>query len=188
MTMRAPMDRASIHPDATVANARVGAGSKIWQHASVIRGAVIGEDCSVGAGATIDGALIGDRCLIQSGARIYAGTVIGSDVFVGPNSVFCNDMWPECDKAGFDPDLFAKGKRAILVGNRAVICAGVQIVPGVCIGHGAMVAAGCRVERNVPDNMILRPGGYLSEIPADRRERRMRFAIPDARTLVEANA
>lgn len=178
---------ALIHPNATVGPARVGDGSRIWQYASVIRDAVIGDDCTIGAGATIDGATLGDRCLVQSGARIYAGTVIGDDVFIGPNAVFANDLWPETDKLGFYPECFCDEKQAILVGNGASIGAGAVILPGVCIGHNATVAAGCVVERNVPDNMILRRGGYLAAIPTDRHDRRMRFAVADDRTLVDRN-
>jgi len=113
--------------------------------------------------------------------------MIGDDCFIGPNAVFCNDIWPEYSKDGYDVGFYEENGPGIFVGNGAGIGAGAVILPGVCIGHRAIVAAGAVVNRNVPDGMCWRANGYIDPAPADRRNKRMRLAKPDERTCNPAN-
>ena len=93
-----------IHPLAEVArDTQIGRGTKVWQFASVIRGARIGENCNIAACAIVDGATLGDGCLVGHCASIHPGAKIGHRVFVGPLEMFCNDAWPSVGKDGFDP-------------------------------------------------------------------------------------
>lgn len=155
---------------------RLGQATSVWQFASVIRGARLGEHCTVGASAVVDGALVGDRTLIGSGAQLHPGTRVGSDVFVGPGAIFCNDFWPSASKEGFE--LPQPGGRAtIVVEDGASIGAGAIILPGVVIGAGAMVAAGVVCDRPVPAGHILRRDGSIDPMPADGgKPRRMKWA------------
>jgi len=170
---------ATVHSRATATDCHIGAWSTVWQYASVIRGATIGEYCNIGANALLDGAVLGDRCIVQSGARIYTGTVIGNDCFIGPNAVFCNDMWPEYSKDGYSIAFYRKNGPAIVIGNGASIGANAVVLPGVVVGHNSIVAAGAVVDRNVPDGMLFRRNGYTTAVPEGRREKRLRLARPD---------
>lgn len=174
--------RAGVHPQAHVDDSvRLGAGTRIWQFASVTRGTVLGRDCVVWPLAMLDGALFGDRCKIASGVAMGPGFRVGDDVFIGPNTVFANDMWPEADGEGFDEARLRAGQdRAVIVGRGASIGANAVILPGVRIGEGAVVAAGAVVDRDVPAGRLWRRNGYVCEIPADRRAKRMRWARPDS--------
>lgn len=156
--------------DATVV---IGAGTKVWQFASVIRGAIIGLDCNIASCAIVDGAELGSRCLVGHGASIHPGAKLGDDVFVGPGVVICNDLWPETSKEGFE---LAAGRHTVIIGSGASIGANAVILPGVRIGAGAVVSAGATVTRNVPDGLLWRRNGYVSVVPSDRRTKRMRFA------------
>lgn len=170
-------DRAGIHPLAFVDDTvLIGARTKVWQFASVIRGAVLGEDCNIASSATIDGAIFGNGCIVCAGAFVGPGTLIGDGCFIGMSVSFCNDMWPSVDKDGFDIDQLRAGKWAVIVGDGSTIGANAVILPGVAIGRGAFVAAGAVVDRNVPDGFLWRRNGYLAAMPENRREKRMREA------------
>ena len=161
-----------IHPLAHVENSTIGNGTKVWQFASVIRGALIGEDCTIGSNAMMDGSVIGDRCLIGHGAFICPGVSIGDDVFVGPYAMFCNDRWPRVLKDGFDLEVLLNGNlRLIEVGDGASIGIGAIILPGVSIGARAMIAAGAVVEEDVPQDCLLKRNGWIVPIDTGRMER-----------------
>lgn len=151
----------SIHPHAVVQpTVKIGAGTKVWQFASVIRGAVVGKDCNIASCAILDGAHVGDGCAIGHGAQLHPGTKIGNRVFVGPGAIFCNDMWPSVGKEGF-----ALGGWTVIVEDDASIGAGAIILPGVRIRKGSMVAAGACVDRDVQEGMVWRRNGYMAAIP-----------------------
>lgn len=170
-------DTASIHVRAWVDDSVIiGARTRVWQFASVIRGAVLGDDCNVASCATLDGPVFGDRCIICQGVAMGPGFRFGNDCFVGPNVTLCNDMWPEPSKEGFDIEALKAGKWAVIIKDRATIGANAVILPGVVIGEGAVVAAGAVVDRNVPDGFLWRRNGYLAQVPAHRRQKRMREA------------
>jgi UDP-2-acetamido-3-amino-2,3-dideoxy-glucuronate N-acetyltransferase len=169
---------AAIHIKAHVRDSRVGARSRVWQFASVIRGAVVGADCNIASGACLDGSTIGDRCILGHNVAMGPGFSVADDVFIGPNVVLCNDAWPRAHKRGFDAGRFGEGQHAIRIESGATVGAGCVILPGVWIGHGAMIAAGVTVTKDVPGNMILCRSGALRLIEDEGREveQRMRFA------------
>lgn len=164
-----------IHPKAHVEGATIGARTKVWQFASVIRGAVVGADCVVASGACIDGSRVGDRCIIGHNVAMGPGFWVGDDVFIGPNVTLCNDAWPRTHKQGFDPAAFDDGRYCIVIENGASICAGAVIMPGVRIGEGAMVGAGQVCGRDVPAHHMMINQQVC--VPIGTQEKvRMRFA------------
>lgn len=167
---------AVIHAQAMVQGAKIGARTVVWQFATVILGTELGADCSVGAGAVLSGPRFGDRCKISSGVVMGPGFWIGDDVFVGPNAVLANDMWPEVSTEGYD-DARLRNKQvfAVIVEDGVSIGANAVVLPGVRIGKGSVISAGAVVDRNVPDGFLFRRNGYLSEVPQDRRQKRMRL-------------
>lgn len=164
-----------IHPIALVSGAEIGEATNVWQFASVIRGAKVGERCTVSAGALIDASDVGNNCLIGAGAQIHPGVQIGDGVFVGPGVIFCNDRWPTVDKEGFDgPALLSKEFITTVVENDANIGAGAIILPGVILGAGCMIAAGSRVCKSVPPRCLHKADGSVVNIDPDRKPQRMR--------------
>lgn len=172
---------AHIHRLALVEDATVGARSRVWQFASVIRGAVVGEDCNIASGACIDGSQIGDRCIIGHNLAMGPGFRLFDDVFVGPNVTFCNDAWPRAIKGDFDASRFNPVTFAIIVESRASIGANSVILPGVRIGFGAMIAAGSVVTKDVPARALWKDRAIVE---TNIRERpRMRFANADVESF-----
>lgn len=156
-----------------VKDAAVGARSVVWEFAKVIRGAAVGEDCSVGGCAVVDAARVGHRCAVGHGAQLHPGSQIGDDVFVGPGAILCNDRWPQPSKEGFRADLFWRGFITVRVKDGASIGAGAVILPGVTIGKRAMVAANATAKCDLPDDYLLRRDGSMVPIKPEWRQVRM---------------
>lgn len=149
-------DDVQIHPSACVAGflgqenyepgeCQIGARTRIWHHAQVRSGAVIGADCVIGKGVYVDtGVRIGDRCKLQNGVNIYNGVILGDEVFVGPGVQFTNDKHPR-----------AVGEWTItptIVESGVAIGAGAVIVCGVTLGMGCRIGAGAVVTKDVEPN------------------------------------
>lgn len=166
-----------IHEKAHVEGSHIGARSKVWQFASVIRNARLGEDCSIATCAIVDGARLGDRVIVSHGAFIDPGMVIGNDVFIGPFVALCNDAWPRAHKDGFDMEPLISGDLVTTkIEDGASIGAHAVLLPGVIIGTEAMVAAGAVVTTNVPDAHVYHRDGSIVPIDPKRAPRRMRIA------------
>lgn len=146
----------------------LGTGTRVWQFASVIRGAVLGDHCVVGACANIDGARLGNGCRVGHGASLHPGLHAGDEVFFGPGAIVCNDPWPRVRATDFDLKKLLDGFVCVRIGNQASIGAGAIVLPGRSIGDGAMISAGAVVERDVPAGYLLKRSGELAEI--DRRQ------------------
>lgn len=139
------------HSTALVESDEVGAGTRIWAFAHVMKGAVVGQDCKIGDHAYIEsGASLGDRVTVKNGCLIWHGVHIGDDVFVGPNVVFTNDMRPRVRYQTTSDDWLDTE-----VGDRASLGANSTILSGIRIGRNALVGAGSVVTRDVPDHAIV---------------------------------
>lgn len=130
------------------AGAEVGARTRVWAWAHVLRGAKVGEDCQLCDHTLVEGgAVLGDRVTIKCGVYVWAGVTLEDDVFVGPNASFCNDPFPRSRQW--------KEPVRTRVGRGASIGAGAVILPGADIGEGAMVGAGAVVTAFVPPRAIV---------------------------------
>lgn len=167
---------AQIHPQAEVKNSSIGARTRVWQFASVIRHAHVGDDCSIASCAIVDGADVGDGSIVSHGAFIDPGIVVESGVFIGPQVSLCNDFWPRAHRRGwFDIEDLISGKVVVTrVENSASIGANAVIMPGLVIGVRAMVAAGAVVTKDVPMDHLYRRDGVILPIDPARDVRRMR--------------
>jgi len=106
----------------------------------------IGNHVGIGTATIIEGnTIIGDEVSLQSMVYIPTDTVIGNHVFIGPNTVLTNDRYPPTRIGGLQGPQIRDG---------AAIGANATLLPGVCIGEGALVAAGAIVTRDVPAHML----------------------------------
>lgn len=147
-----------IHPTADVStDARIGAGTRIWNEAQVREGAVIGSDCILGKGVYVDrDVIVGDRVKIQNRASLFRGVTIENNVYIGPHVSFTNDKRPRAVNAegslssddDWDPE-------HTLVREGASIGAGAIVLPGLTIDRWAMIGAGAVVTRGVPEHAVV---------------------------------
>jgi UDP-2-acetamido-3-amino-2,3-dideoxy-glucuronate N-acetyltransferase len=152
-----------VHPSARLEDgAEVGAGTRIWQHAHVMRGARLGERCTLGQNVTVaSGVVIGNDVKIQNNVSVYDGVVIEDAVFLGPSCVLTNVTNPRAEvsrRALFERTLLRRG--ASIGANATIVC-------GVTIGRYALIGAGAVVTRDVPDYALMlgnpaRQHGYVS--------------------------
>ncbi len=132
-----------VHETAIVEpGARIGERTRVWHHAHVRDGAVVGADATLGKNVYIDaGVNVGDRVKIQNNVSVYEGVTLEDEVFVGPSAVFTNDRYP---RAEGDWEVVPT-----IVRSGASIGANATIVCGVEIGAWAVVGAGAVVTRSV---------------------------------------
>lgn len=141
------MGHTYIHPTATVAeSSSIGKGTKIWVNSQIREDVVIGEGCIIGKDTYIDrGVRIGNGVKIQNGVSVYHGVTIEDNVFIGPNAVFTNDLYPRAFSE--DWEVFET-----LVKEGASIGANATIVCGHVLGRYCMVGAGSVVTRDIPSH------------------------------------
>lgn len=140
---------AFIHQLADVTADNIGEGSRIWQFAVVLKGAVIGRDCNICAHTFIEqDVVVGDRVTVKSGVFLWAGTKIGNDVFIGPNATFTNDPFPRSRQ-------YPAAFHGVVVEDGASIGANATLLPGIRIGKGSMVGAGTVVTKDIPAGVVV---------------------------------
>ncbi len=126
--------------------AGIGKGTRIWHFSHVVKGAVVGNDCSIGQNVFVGaGAVIGNGVKIQNNVSVYDGVTLEDGVFCGPSTVFTNVINPRSHisrKHEFRPTLIRKG--ATIGANATILC-------GLTIGQFAFIGAGAVVTRDVPD-------------------------------------
>ncbi len=123
----------------------IGDNVETGHHVLVREECVIGNNVLIGTSTVIDGRVrIGDYTRIETGVYIPPETVIGSKVFIGPRVVFTNDKYP-----------VSKKLKGVVIEDEAVIGANSTLIAGVRVGHGAIVAAGSVVTRDVPPNTVV---------------------------------
>jgi acetyltransferase-like isoleucine patch superfamily enzyme len=138
-----------IHPSADVAESQIGHGTRVWQFVVVLKGAKIGADCNICAHTLIEGTVvIGNRVTVKSGVQIWDGSIIGDDVFIGPNATFSNDLYPRSRQY---PTRFL----GVTIRNGASVGANATLLPGITIGEKALVGAGAVVTKDVPARAVV---------------------------------
>lgn len=143
-----------IHATAEVSpQARLGAGTWVWNQAQIREEASLGERCIVGKDVYIDrGVVIGNHVKIQNSSLLYQGLTVEDGVFIGPRVCFTNDRFPRAIQPDGElkgPDDWQIVKTRVRYG--ASVGAGAVVVAGIVIGRFAMVGAGAVVTRDVPD-------------------------------------
>jgi len=137
-----------LHPTADVQTASIGAGTQVWQHCVILKGARIGSGCNINANCFIENdVIVGDNVTVKCGVQLWDGVELEDNVFIGPNATFTNDKFP---RSKAYPDAFLKTR--VLRG--ASIGANATILSGITIGQGAMIGAGSVVTKDVPDGEL----------------------------------
>jgi UDP-2-acetamido-3-amino-2,3-dideoxy-glucuronate N-acetyltransferase len=140
----------------------IGQGTRIWQHAHVMRGARIGERCTLGQNVSVASrAVLGNGVKVQNNVSIYDGVELEDAVFLGPSCVLTNVSNPRAEvdrRALFERTLLRRG--ATVGANATIVC-------GVTIGRYAFIGAGAIVTHDVPDYALMlgnpaRQHGWMS--------------------------
>jgi acetyltransferase-like isoleucine patch superfamily enzyme len=146
-----------IHPSAIVETGQIGEGTRIWAYTHVMSDVSIGSDCNIGEHCFVEsGATIGRQVTIKNGNMIWEGVHLADGVFVGPQVVFTNDLYPRsprlpqvkrryADRAWLKPTVIREG---------ASVGAGAVILAGVTLGEFCLVGAGSIVTKSLPSHAL----------------------------------
>ena len=134
-----------VHEKALCESDTIGKGTRVWAFAHIMKDVVIGEECNFGDGCFVEsGVKIGNRVTVKNHVSVWDGVEIEDDVFLGPNCVLTNDLFPR-SKVYHSENVRTLIKKGASVGaNATVVC-------GVTLGKYCMVAAGAVVTKDVPD-------------------------------------
>lgn len=105
---------------------------------------------------------IGDNSSIGVNAKLYGVVYIGDNVMMGPDVIIItsNHNFSRIDipmnEQGFQDNVAVKIGSDVWIGARAII------LPGVCIGSGAIIGAGAVVTKNIQSGAII--GGNPAKV------------------------
>ena len=133
-----------IHPTAEVHTLNIGSFTKIWQFVVVQENVSIGANCNINFSCFLEnGVILGNNVTVKSGIYLWDGIECADNVFLGPNTVFTNDLLPRSKQYKQPVKTYVK--------KGASIGANSTILAGVTIGEYAMVGIGSVVTRSIPD-------------------------------------
>jgi len=134
----------NIKPMTSVASsAQIGANSVIWHFSTIGEFVEIGQNCVIGSNCFVGmGSKIGNESRLQTGVFLPNRSVLEDRVFLGPSVVCTDDRYPRVGNCDYisEPPYFE---------HDCSVGAGVVILPGVRIGHHALIGAGAVLTRNV---------------------------------------
>lgn len=172
---------AQVGPDVFAVDSEIGENSLVWY--SVLRGAVVGDECEVGPYASLRQGTVLERAAkagtfvetkkttVGEGAKVphlsYMGdATIGAGANVGAGSITCN-------YDGYD-------KYPTEIGPGAFVGSDTMLVAPVKIGENAVTGAGSVITKDVPDGALAVERSGQKEIPGYAQRREARKAARDA--------
>ena len=147
------METVFTHPSAIVETDRIGAGTRIWAFTHIMSNVSIGANCNIGEHCFVEsGCVIGDNVTIKNGNMLWEGITLSDGVFVGPNVVFTNDLYPRSPRLPQARSRYVDHGWLVptRVNEGASLGAGAVILAGAALGEYSMVGAGAVVTKSVP--------------------------------------
>jgi len=137
-----------------IVNSVLAKGVSLWSNVNIY-GAFIGDNVKIGAFVEIrSGVRIGKNTKIEPFVFIPEGVVIEECVFIGPNVIFTNDLYPRaCDEKGEQIKEYKIVKTIVKKG--ASIGAGSVIKCGITIGENSIIGAGSIVVNDIPPRAVV---------------------------------
>jgi acetyltransferase-like isoleucine patch superfamily enzyme len=153
------MENVFVHPTSIIETEQIGEGTRIWAFTQVMKDVSIGTRCNIGSHCFIEsGVTIGDNVTIKNGNMIWSGVTLEEGVFVGPQVVFTNDLYPRSPRLPQAQPRYSDTAWLLptVVGRGASLGAGAVLIPGLTIGAFATVGAGSVVTKHVPPYALVR--------------------------------
>ena len=145
------MAAAFVHPSSYVDDGVIlGEDTKVWHFSHILKGSVIGSQCSVGQNVMIGpDVTVGDRCKIQNNVSLYKGVFLEDGVFCGPSCVFTNVLNPRAEVERKDEFRTTTVRRGATIGANATVVCGNEL------GEYCLIAAGAVVTKDVPAHALM---------------------------------
>ena len=172
---------AQVGPDTFVVDSKIGPNATVWY--SVLRSAVVGEDCMVGPYASLRPGTVLEKgskagtfvetknTTLGEGAKAphlsYLGdATVGARSNIGAGTITCN----------YD----GYHKHETVIGEDAFIGSDTMLVAPVTIGDRAITGAGSVITKDVPDDALALERGKQTEIPGYAERRKARETASEA--------
>jgi acetyltransferase-like isoleucine patch superfamily enzyme len=142
-----------IHPASIVETPHIGDGTRIWAYTHVMQDVYIGANVNIGEHCFIEsGVTIGNQVTVKNGNMLWEGVHVEDGVFLGPQVIFTNDLYPRSPRLSQAGKRYADRRwlRPTLIEQGATLGAGAVILAGITIGEFSMVGAGATVTRSLP--------------------------------------
>jgi UDP-2-acetamido-3-amino-2,3-dideoxy-glucuronate N-acetyltransferase len=151
-----------VHELAVCESTQIGKGTRIWAYSHVLAGAKIGSHCNLGEQVFVENKVsIGNHCTIKNGVALWDFVTLDDGVFVGPNAVFTNDLFPRAFiRRSCDSFLPTHLHRGVTIGaNATIVC-------GVTIGQYALIGAGTVVTDDTSPHALVvgNPGRVIGKV------------------------
>lgn len=128
---------------------KIGNNFQTGHHVLIREMNEIGNNVSIGTNTVIEHHVkIGNAVRVHSNAFIPEETILEDNVWIGPNVVITNALYP----LGKDVKKKLKGP---LIKKGAIIGANATLLPGIEINENAVVGAGSVVTKSVPANTVV---------------------------------
>jgi len=137
-----------------IVNSVLAKGVSLWSNVNIY-GAFIDDNVKIGSFVEIrNGVRIGKNSKIEPFVFIPEGVVIEECVFIGPNVIFTNDLYPRaCDEREEQIKEYEIIKTIVKKG--ASIGAGSVIKCGITIGENSIIGAGSIVVNDIPSRAVV---------------------------------
>lgn len=123
--------------------AKIGANSIVWSFTTICDFVEIGRNCAIGSNCFVGmDSRIGEECRLQTGVFLPNRSVLEDRVFLGPSVVCTDDKYPRVNNHDYNPE-------PPHFEHDCSLGAGVVVLPGVRVGHHALIGAGAVLTRNV---------------------------------------
>jgi len=142
-----------IHPETIVETSDIGDGTRIWAYTHVMQDVCIGANCNIGEHCYIESRVtVGSNVTIKNGNMIWEGVHLEDGVFVGPQVIFTNDLYPRSPRLSQARGRYSDQRwlRPTFIKQGASLGAGAVILAGLTIGEFCTVGAGSTVTRSLP--------------------------------------
>ena len=139
---------------------RIGTNFQTGNGVNIREMNVIGNDVSIGTHTVIEHhVVIEDNVRIHTCVFIPEYSILKKDSWIGPQVTFTNAKYPK------HPDS-KKNLKGPTIGERAIVGAGVVILPAVNIGSHSLIGAGSVVTKNVDKDSIYagNPARFIKKI------------------------
>lgn len=131
----------------------LGANTRIYPNASVMRGTAIGENVRIGANATVENSIIMDDARIGAGS-VIRDAVIGENATIGANTTI----------PGGRADIILEGREFTdvtcggIVGDNTTVGAATLIDPGSIVGNDCRIEGGTTLHGRIASDSTVRRG------------------------------
>ena len=167
-------DGVRIGPFTRIRASELGARSEVLGHCE-IEDAQIGQECRIGPYARLRGGVeLDERARIGNFVEVKASRIgadskanhlsylgdaeLGRDVNIGAGTITCN----------YD----GSAKHRTLIGDRAFVGSGVELVAPVVVGEGATIGAGSTISKDAPPNALTVARARPTTVAGWRRRKR----------------